>query len=448
MKQLDFLPKLLFAAGLLWSGAAWAAAPFANTQPAAPITATTATVNGMASPNGLASVAWFEWSTNTSGISTSSIPYSHASPAQSVGDGVGVVRLSVTLTNLRAGFPYRYRLVVSNVVGVTQGFEQHFVTGGTVQQIAGTITAPLGSANCVAISASGTHKLAMKTNGSLVVWGNSNPSSNVPADLTNGVTISAGPEYSLAVREDGTVRGWGANGWGANNPPSILSNVIAVACGLYYGIALLADGSLSVWNGAYPQFGIFPSGATNIVAIASGLYHIAALRDDGEVFVWGQNSFGQLNKPAGLSNVVAVTAGDYHTVAVRGNGTVAAWGSDNTGNSFGQTNVPSGLNNAIAASIGTYQGVALKRDGDLAGWGYRAGALGYYRRTVALAVGGTDVLRLQSDLIPAIRVQPQGANATFGNTVFMLVDAVGSFSLLYHWTEPVCREIVSSGVSQ
>lgn len=393
-----------------------------------------ATINGMASPNGLDSVAWFEWSTNTSARSTTTIPYSHSTPAQSVGNGVGVVRVSATLTNLHAGFAHRFRLVVSNSSGVTYGFEQHFVTGGTIRQIAGTTTS-LGLANFVAIAASTTHKMALQTNGSLVVWGNANSYLNAPQDLTNAMFISAGQGYGLAIRDNGTVRGWGANGWGANNPPSTLSNVIGVACGLFYGISLHADGSLSVWNGAYPEFGYLPPGATNLVAITSGLFHIAALRDDGEIFVWGNNTSGQLNKPAGLSNVVAVTAGDYNTVAVLSNGTVMAWGSDNSGGSFGQIFVPTDLSETIAAGICANQGVALSRKGDPTGWGYHAGPLGTVRRTVALAVGGTDILLLQSDVNPPIMRQPQSTNATFGDFVSLSVYVWAPFPLspVYRW---------------
>jgi alpha-tubulin suppressor-like RCC1 family protein len=407
--------------------------PYATTQPASSVRAQMATLHGMATPNGLPSIAWFEWSTNTSHISPAVIPYSHVTPAVDVGSGHTVIRVSELLTKLSVGYPYRYRLVVSNATGIAVGYEQHFVTGGTVHEITGTTTAPLGSANCVAISSSSTHNLALNTNGNVVHWGNPAASLQVPGDLTNALAIAAGPNYSLAVRNDTTVRGWGSNGWGAENPPATISNIIAVACGLYYGAGLRADGAVVVWSTIYPEFGNLPAGASNIVAIVSGLYHIVALRDDGQVFVWGQNFFGATNKPADLSNAVAIAASDYHTIALRSDGTVVAWGSDSSGNAWGQTNVPAGLNDVIAVNIGTDHGLALKQNGDFVAWGYRAGEHGYFRRCVALESGASSFLRLQSDLFPTIHTQPQSTNVTFGSSLTLQVNATALFPLSYHW---------------
>jgi len=44
----------------------------------------------------------------------------------------------------------------------------------------------------------------------VVAWGlNNYGQTNVPPDLTNVVATAAGIEYSLAIRSDGTVIGWG-----------------------------------------------------------------------------------------------------------------------------------------------------------------------------------------------------------------------------------------------
>jgi hypothetical protein len=419
---------------LLSATLAVAAPPFAATQPPAPIRATTATLNGMASPNGLPSEAWFEWSTNTSFISPAIIGYSHTTTPLDVGATHGVVRVSASLGNLRAGFAYRCRLVVSNAAGVSIGFEQHFVTGGTVEQIGGTTTIPQGSANCVAIAASGSHRLALRTNGTIAAWADT-PGSylNVPAGLTDALGICAGEGYSLAIRSDRTVTAWGGNAWGATEVPATLSNAVAVAAGQFYALALRDDGAVVVWSSVYPSFGHLPAGATNIIAIASGQEHILALRDDGLVFAWGNNSFGQTNQPAGLSNVVAISAGRYHSLALRRDGMVVVWGSDQSSNQGGVTNVPAGLNDAVAISMGESHGQAVRANGSATGWGYLGGSSGTFRRIVSMASGPHYYLRLQSDIIPEIQSHPQNRTVAFGTSVAFEIEPNGAWAAAYQW---------------
>jgi hypothetical protein len=52
--------------------------------------------------------------------------------------------------------------------------------------------------------------------------------------------IAAGGSHSLALKSDGTVVGWGDNFYGQARPPSGLSNVVAVAAHWYQSLALVA----------------------------------------------------------------------------------------------------------------------------------------------------------------------------------------------------------------
>jgi hypothetical protein len=99
--------------------------PYVKTQVAGPVRATTATLNGMAVPRSNATVAWFEWGTDTS--------YGNVTPSQSIGSGVRVVRVNQVLSNLVEGGVYHFRLVDSNSVGVTTGFDFMFTTGMKIQ---------------------------------------------------------------------------------------------------------------------------------------------------------------------------------------------------------------------------------------------------------------------------------------------------------------------------
>lgn len=175
--------------------------------------------------------------------------------------------------------------------------------------------------NVIAISAGGYHGLALRSNGTVIAWGNNgNEQTNVPLGLSNAVRIAAGEYHSLALKSDGTVVGWGNNNSGQTNIPSGLSNVIAIAAG------------------------------GNDYSLPRGFN--LALKSNDTVVAWGDNSSGQTNVPAGLNHVIGIAAGGSHGMALRDDGSVIAWGS--------LSYVPSGIRNIGAIAGG---------EGRLASWG-------------------------------------------------------------------------------
>ena len=82
-----------------------------------------------------------------------------------------------------------------------------------------------------AIAAGAFHSLALKTDGSLVAWGENNVGqvSNVPSG--NGfVAIAGGWGQSLVLKTDGSLVGWGWNINGQATPPAG-TNFVASAAG-------------------------------------------------------------------------------------------------------------------------------------------------------------------------------------------------------------------------
>ena len=74
----------------------------------------------------------------------------------------------------------------------------------------GQADVPDNLTNVVAISAGGLHSLAMKSDGTVVAWGqNEVGQCSVPANLTDVKAISAGGVQSLALKNDGTIVEWG-----------------------------------------------------------------------------------------------------------------------------------------------------------------------------------------------------------------------------------------------
>ena len=337
--------------------------PYAFTEPATRVTGASAQLNGMATANGFPANAWFQFG--------SSQNYGTTTPPIPVGAGSNVVFVTRGITGLVTNFAFHYRLVVSNLFGVTYGFDQVIDQGNLVAWGADfkgqTTPIPGGLTNLVVgVGAGYDYSLALNYNGTVVAWGNnSQGQTNVPVNLTNAVAVDGGLVDSLALRSDRTVTVWGSNQYGQTNVPPDLTNAVAAASGSEHCLALRDTGNPVAWGfNDHFQTNI-PAGLSNVVAVAAGEFHNLALINDGTVVAWGNNSEGETNVPTGLTNVVAIAAGYSHNLALRYDGTVVAWGF----NGNGQTNVPFGLTNVMAIAAGGYHCLAVKTDGSVVFWG-------------------------------------------------------------------------------
>jgi alpha-tubulin suppressor-like RCC1 family protein len=245
------------------------------------------------------------------------------------------------------------------------------------------------------ISAGGTHILAFNnTPGNVYAWGNngdgqlgnnsgkststpvmviSDKTTN-PVTLLSGVTaVSAGGSHSLALKTDGTVWAWGSNDDGklgvatTDNPQltavqvtSLTTAVTKVAAaGGGHSLALMNDKTVMSWGrNTSGQLGVNSSASpittpgtvvketgdlTNVIDIAAGRSHSLFLLENGTVWSCGYNSVGQLGdgsttnriyavQVVGLTGIAAqIAAGFDHSLALMSDGTVWAWGLNNYG---------------------------------------------------------------------------------------------------------------------
>ena len=400
------------------------AQPFSATQQAAPVTTNSATLNGMAVPNGQDSVAWFEWGGNGT--------FTMATSPTNVGSGFGVVRVTAMISGLDVSRYYSSRLVVSNTIGLKRGLEQRFVTGGKVIGWGitdGRAAVPGSLRDAVAVDSFGPFGLALRAGGDVVAWGRGGTpqaGANIPAALGNVLAIAAGSTHSLALREGGTVVSWGSR----TTVPVGLSNVIAVAAG-GSSMALKTDGSVVIWAADGSLVTNPLSSLSNVVAISAGSgSSYLALKADGTVAASGGTPL-----PAGLSNIVAITSGQNHNLALQADGTVRAWGSWGTGS----VSVPASVSNIVAIAGGANHDLVLKADGSLVAWGnfiseiqLRTPAFvpAYIGSNVCAIASGQDLclaLRPLSpeDFIPYAHTQPASLVTTNSATLNGMVVANG-----------------------
>lgn len=283
--------------------------------------------------------------------------------------------------------------------------------------------------NWTAISSGYNHSLALKANGTLWAWGE-----NILGQVGTGETstqgistptqimteskwrnISAGGFFSTAIKTDGTLWVWGDNYYGqiANGNTNTTPNPTQVGAELWKSVEagrthILAgktDGTVWAWgdvNGSQSNSATSPeiiAGIKGITQFTAGTSTSYVINSNGEMYVWGLNNLGQLglgNAESPISQpklnssknneIVMVASGHgFSTVVLYSSGKMKAWGYNSdynlgTGTNDGK-NAPVELplvgNNNISVSTGFGHTLALKDDGTAWGWGdNESGAVG------------------------------------------------------------------------
>lgn len=203
-------------------------------------------------------------------------------------------------------------------------------------------SAQIGAKDFTAIAVGFNHKLALKSDGSIVAWGLNHLGQAISPEGNDFVAIAAGSFHSLALKSDGSIVGWGANDCGQATPPDGNDFVAIAASGyqfvmsssLPYSLALKSDGSIVAWGGIVEGYwaSIWDYGQVrdtpddnDFVAIATGGDHCLALKSDGTIVGWGRDYSGQATPPDG-NDFVAIAAGSSHCLALKSDGSIVGWG--------------------------------------------------------------------------------------------------------------------------
>ena len=251
----------------------------------------------------------------------------------------------------------------------------------------------------VTLSGSYGSSLATKTDGTLWAWGHASygevlGQNQGAIDLSSPTQIGTGTDWDVprsggrgasAIKTDGTLWVWGNNSGGAlglnqsynptfrrkSSPTQIPGTnwSTAFSGGATTRAGVKTDGTLWTWGrGDHGQLGINKGGApgyrssptqvgtdTNCDKVEMGFYFCHATKTDGTLWAWGQNGAGQLGQNStqspgnnGTSSPVQIPGTNWASIsrsyddgilATKTDGTLWSWGGG--GGELGQNNLTS-----------------------------------------------------------------------------------------------------------
>jgi alpha-tubulin suppressor-like RCC1 family protein len=297
------------------------------------------------------------------------------------------------------------------------------------------ITTFAGGTNWKQVSSGGFHTAAIKTDGTLWTWGNGLNGQLGNATLTNTSTpvttraggtnwkqVSAGNTHTAAVKTDGTLWIWGDTSQGR------LGNAVITG------------------NRSTPVTTF--SGGTNWKQVSAASGFVAAIKTDGTLWTWGNGSSGRLGNSletnrstpvttrAGGTNWKQVSGGYRHTAAIKTDGTLWTWGNAingrlgnavTTGNRLTPITTFAGGTDWKQVSSGVFHTVALKDDGinkELYTFGYtnHIGTNDFSSGTVEIPIttfaGGTDWKQVSSGYQQTAAIKTDGTLWTWGSGTY------------------------------
>jgi Secretion system C-terminal sorting domain/Regulator of chromosome condensation (RCC1) repeat len=272
-----------------------------------------------------------------------------------------------------------------------KGYNQRATMGDGTTTTSGTFV-QIGTGNNWTdnYSISYSHALAIKTDGTLWVWGEDHGQLGIPTSATtntgvpvlptqvgtsnNWTAVACGLGHSLAIKSDGTLWAWGANQEGqlgigvgiAGQATPIqvgtANNWLKVFANDFYSFAIKTDGTLWSWGQGGSGVGIadalgyigLPNDylsphqvgtATNWTTASISSSVAMGIKSDGTLWVWGRSNYGQFGNgtPIGTfyENLLPTQLGtdtnwkDINLsalpscMALKTNGTRWGWGDNN-----------------------------------------------------------------------------------------------------------------------
>ncbi len=282
-----------------------------------------------------------------------------------------------------------------------------------------------GGTNWRCINRGTTSAAAIKSDGSLWVWGrqdlgqlgNNTAAGNVSSPIqtisggTNWKEVQVGSNIMAAIKSDGTLWTWGSNtsgGLGNQTSLAASSPVQTISGGNNWKklslkqntvTAIKTDGTL--WGWGRNNYGVLgnnttisvsspvqtTSSGTNWRQISTGGNHAGAIKTDGTLWMWGRNNYGMLGDSTSINKSVptqidsstswkSISTGSVNSAAIKNDGSLWLWGRGE-GGALGNSSTLNRSSPVQTVSAGTNWreisagGITagIKTDGTLWAWG-------------------------------------------------------------------------------
>ena len=328
MTRLAAVVAVLATAALMVASSAAAALPSATTGPVTSVGPTSATISGTVNPNGAATTARFEYGTSTS--------YGSQTQSASVGSGSNGVGVSATISGLKPGTTYHYRVIATNSSGTVNGADGILTTSSAPDVVTG--------------SASGITATGATLNGTV------NPSSRSTTwYFEYGTSTSYGTRTAAKDAGSGT------------SAVSVSAAITGLKSGTTYHFRLVATSDAGTARGSDHTF--VPVASPTVTTKPASAINDTTATLNGSVNPLGQSTntyfdYGTTTSYGARSSVKSVGSGKnatnvaigitglapgttYHYRIVAQNGTGTSTGADQTFTTTG----PPGITTAAASSI-------------------------------------------------------------------------------------------------
>jgi alpha-tubulin suppressor-like RCC1 family protein len=329
-----------------------------------------------------------------------------------LGNGVTTGRISTPVTTFAGGTNWKqveadFHVVAIKTDGTLWTWGQpgngRLGNGATTGSISTPVTTFSGGTNWKQVSSGISNTAAIKTDGTLWVWGSGTfgvlgdaqqSDRSTPVTTFSGGTnwkqVSVGTFYTAAIKTDGTLWTWGYGGSGRLGNASTVSvstpvttfaggtNWKQVRAGSNHTAAIKTDGTLWTWgNGGNGRLGNASTvsvstpvttfaGGTNWKQVGTFSDTMVSIKTDGTLWTWGYGLNGRLGNAvisgdtstpittfAGGTNWKQVSGGGSHTAAIKTDGTLWLWGPGGADGALGNAQVTNRLTPVTTFAGGT-----------------------------------------------------------------------------------------------